>query len=165
MARRTKRRIMADNYVEDISRKQQDKTVKSDNPLTSNNDNLFSGLVEDEIPDDEYMASAFIGRMQKTYVYDDIVKPYADSRGAQYDIVNRNIKSMYKMMVYNGSWGLEKLFTVLVMILKSNQDISRWTVGKTGGIYDNGGMPAGTLRGMSSKDFDFIVNDALKRRG
>jgi hypothetical protein len=51
------------------------------------------------------------------------------------------------------------------MILKSNQDISRWTVGKTGGIYDNGGMPAGTLRGMSSKDFDFIVNDALKRRG
>lgn len=165
MTKRTRRRIMADDFASNVSRKKRSASIKSSDPLTSDEDNLFTGLMEDDIPDDEYMASAFIGRMQKTYVYDDIVRPYADSRGSQYDIVNRQVKSLYKSMVYHGTWNLEKFFTVLIMILKSNQEISRWAVGKAGGIYDGGGMPSGTLRGISSEDFDFIINDALKRRG
>lgn len=152
---------MADRYAEHVAESRAPKT-SADNPATSADRDLFFGLIS-ETPEDGDLQSAFVGRMQRTRIYDDVVKPYANSRGRQYDIINRQMESMYGMFVIKGGWGVEKLLTILIVIMRAGKEINRWSVSRSGAIYDRGDIPMVALRGVSEDDFNYVSADAMSR--
>lgn len=160
--RRTRKRIMADRYAEHVAESRSPKT-SADNPATSADRDLFSGLINEK-PDDGDLQSAFVGRMQRTRIYDDVVKPYAESRGRQYDIINRQMESMYGMFVIKGGWGVDKLLTILIVTMRSGKEINRWAISKSGAIYDRGDIPMFALKGVSEDDFNYVSADAMALR-
>lgn len=160
--RRTKRQIMADEYARKVVSERNSRKRKSDNPDTIDDDGLLEGLIPETEPEGQDLKKAFVGRMERTRVYDDFVEQYAQSRGSQYDLINRQIETMYDTFVIKGGWDVGKLLTILIVLFKSGADINRWQVSKFGAIYDKGNMPIGALKGVSKKDFDFIADDASK---
>lgn len=156
--RRTKKRIMADRYAEASASARKRREARADDPSTRDDDGLFTGLI-DERPDDGDLRSAFVGRMMRTDIYDDIVKPYADGRGAQYDIINRQIEDMYGSFVIKGGWSVDKLLTILIVAMRSGKEINRWFLSKAGAIYDRGDITMGMLKGVSERDFDYVSTD------
>lgn len=161
--KRTSRQVKADNAALEYSKRKSQNEVKSDLISTVDDDNLFTMFGEDDgtPPDENTMAQAFIGRIMKTAVYDDIMRAYVENRGGVYDIFNREIMTAYKNFVYNGSWKLDKLFDVIVFLVKSNSSINRYSISKIGIKRDNGDLPMGLLNGIDSDDYRFITSDVI----
>lgn len=161
--KRTSRQVKADNAALAYAKRKGRKEVKSDLAYTTDDDNLFTMFGEDDgnPPDEDTMAQAFIGRLMKTDVYDDIMSAYIENRGGVYDIVNREIMTAYKNFVYNGSWKLDKLFDVIVFLIKSNSPINKYSISKIGIKRDNGDLPMGLLNGIDSDDYDYITCDVI----
>lgn len=161
---RSVRRVKADRAAEKYQQDKISNVIKSAIKDTVDNDNLFSMFDEDDggEPDEKTMSQAFVGRIMKTNVYEDIIDPYVQSRGGLYEIINREIMTMYRKFVYDGAWDAEKLFNCLLFIIKSgNPNINRYALSKIGMKYDNGDLPMGLLSGISQDDYDFIVNDVI----
>lgn len=150
---------MADRYAEHVAESRSPKT-HADNPATSADGDLFSGLINEK-PDEGDLQSAFVGRMQRTRIYDDVVKPYAEIRGRQYDIINRQMESMYDKFIIKGGWSVEKLLTILIVAMRSGKEINRWVLSKYGAIYDRGDIPMITLKGVLEDDFNYVATDAM----
>lgn len=160
--RRKKKQIMAERYARKVTSTKNRQKLKSDNPNTIDDDGLLEGLMPEPEAEGTDLKEAFVGRMERTKVYDDFVERYAESRGSQYDLINRQIESMYEAFVIKGGWEVGKLLTILIVLFRTGADINRWQVSNMGAIYDKGNLPMGALKGVSKKDFDFIADDASK---
>lgn len=162
MGRRTHRQVLADDEARRSIIDKRSKVVKSDDASTRSA-GFFADDTDDAADDPQYLAEAFVGRLTRTYVYDDIIRPYAESRGRVYALINRSIESNYVRFVCDGGYSTEKFFVILLFLIKTNAEISQWGFSKTGAIYDSGRIPMGTLKDVSSRDYDYIVDDIMNK--
>ena len=166
MGKRTHRRVLADNASKNNVRSRQSSMTARDLSETTSSDDLFSMLDVEapEVEDDDIYAKAFIGRLMGTYVFPDFITPYAESRGKQYDLILKLIKDMYGMFVMDGGWTVSKFFECILFIIKTNENINRFSFMKVSERYDSRGLPAGILVGVSSDDYQTITNDAMETK-
>lgn len=173
--RRTHRQVMADRSASKHVDDELDdaRLVKSKIRGTYDGNDLFAMYADgddgydasSDEPDDETLASAFVGRMRKTAVYDDFVKPYAESRGADYEMVNHEIIELYRRFAYTGACGMDKFFTIILIMIKAQYaTLSRRMFGMLSVKYDKGFIPMNALSGVNRDDYEYITTDVVSTR-
>lgn len=172
--RRTHGQVMADRSARKHVDDELDDTglVKSRIRGTYDGNDLFAMYADgdddydaSDEPDDETLARAFIGRMQRTAVYDDFVKPYAESRSADYEMVNHEIIELYKRFAYTGACGMDKFFTIILIMVKARYaTLSRRAFGILSVKYDKGYTPMNALAGVNQDDYNYITTDVVSAR-
>lgn len=171
--RRSHNQVMADRAARNHVDNELDNDVKSRIRGTYDSDDLFTmydkddntDSIDDNEPDDDTLARAFVGRMQRTQVYDDFVKPYAESRGSDYELVNHEIIDLYKKFAYTGACKMDKFFTIIIIMLKTQlPTLNRRSFGILSVKYDKGYTPMNALAGINSDDYKFITTDIISNR-
>lgn len=107
----------------------------------------------------ELRAQAFLGRLQRTGYWTEVVIPYTSSIGSV-EITLSIVKRLYKRFVMMSCWTEEKFFRVIGHLMECRATLSEFAVAQTGPRFDRGELEYGAIGGMDVDDYSYIIGES-----